>query len=319
MILYLREEQAIKAFEQAIKTCTEKIIFNDLIAKAYKKQISETIMTIRYRHRIAHIETLYCHNSPMLLENPDLISISLFIMPLEEWKKLFIRDVKNTHLSGTNARSVGDMIDFCLHDGLYRTQRQEFIYQESNATIQEINTWIYSPKGANIYELIKDRDLSIKTINEEVIDFNISKNSLGITLNPKYKQSEVLKLFRKLPNNWIPSFDVYDFIIHKTTYKEPKSENYYLDFRNEDIFKKLNLHKEDKRELENLISFLRFLIEKDIIQGSMTKVSKVILSCLNKPIKGLGNRTIRKKLTKEGGVNLPNSIKQDLEEIIFYL
>lgn len=283
---------------------------NDLLNENFIKAIRNVIRKVRKIYRVDYWDSIYYTNQPLLISDVKLLSASLFLMSIEEWKDQFEKDIKQTYLKGTDARSIRDMIKVSFELGLERSNQSTFFSFYSNQIIDhtEINRWIYA--GFNIYDEVIDKDYSIVTLIE-VLDKK--KNRTPLLLSNKLSQKNLMLLVKTFLTQYRVS-DYYStffraFIQECTVYKENVSKNYYLKTEEELESQKFNLSEE---ELSDFVGFLKFLDDEGIFYKLNPSRLYITLKQSFPDIKDLiGETKFRNKLYKNS--NLPQEIKRDLK------
>lgn len=230
---------------------------DELIDENLTNAINETVNKARKIYRIDYWDSMYFNNEPLLIGDTKLLSISLFLMSVDEWKSQFEKDIKYTHLKGTDARSIRDMIKACFELGLERSNQSSFFsfYSYQIIDYKQINKWIYS--DFDIYKEVVDKDYSIVTL-EEVIKRKKNKNPL--LLSNKLTQNQLLSLIK----NYLEQYGTSNynntffraFIQECTVYKNNVSKNYYLKIEIGLEKQKFNLSTEELSDFMGLLKFL---------------------------------------------------------------
>ncbi len=306
----LEESLTMDIIERLFFLIREKGKFNDeLPDENLTNAIIKTINKARKIYRIDYWDSMYFNNEPLLIGDTKLLSISLFLMSVDEWKSQFEKDIKYTHLKGTDARSIRDMVKACFDLGLERSNQSSFFSFYSYQIIdhEQINRWIYS--DFNIYKEVTDKDYSIITL-KEVIQKKKNKNPL--LLSNKLTQNQLLSLIK----NYLEQYRASDynntffraFIQECTVYKNNVSKNYYLKIEIGLEKQKFNLSIE---ELSDFIGFLKFLNDEAVFESfNASRLYKTLKQSFPYIENCIKSTKFRNELYKNA--NLSREVKSDL-------
>ncbi|WP_143273581.1 hypothetical protein [Aquimarina sp. MAR_2010_214] len=268
---------------------------------------------MRKIYRVEHWEQIYFNNQPLLLHDPKFLSASLFIMTLNEWKTQFRKDIKNSHLKGTDARSIRDMVKTCFELGLERSNYNEFYSYYDNLNIDHngINRWIYD--DFKIYKEVIDQDYSIVTLKEAL---KRSKNKNPLYISNKLSQ-KALKLAMEtfwteyMPKDYNNTFFRL-FIQQCTVYKKNVPESFYIKeiFDFQEYTTNLTIE-----ELSDFVGLLKFFSNESIILNlNANRLYENLIKSFPDIKLLIGDVTFRTKLYKKS--DFSNEIKYDLKTIL---
>lgn len=310
----LEESLTMDIIDRLFFVIREKKKSNDeLLDVELTKAIIKTVNKARKIYRIDYWDSMYYNNQPLLMGDPKLLSASLLLMSIEEWKNQFEKDIKHAHLKGTDARSIRDMVKASFELGLERSSQSSFFSFYSNKLTdhKQINSWIYS--DFNIYKEVKDNDYSIVTL-KEVIERKKNKNPL--LLSNKLTQNQLLSLIK----NYLEQYRTSDynntffraFIQECTLYKKNVSKNYYLKIEIELEKQKFNLSTE---ELSDFTGFLKFLNDEAIFyRFNASRLYETLKQSFPDIENCIKSTKFRNELYKNA--NLSREVKSDLRILL---
>ena len=286
---------------------------DELFVENLLKVIRGTIYKARKIYRIDYWDSMYFKNEPLLLSDVKLLSVSLFLMGVDEWKIQFEKDIKYTHLKGTDARSIRDMVKASFELGLERSSQSSFFSFYSNKLIdhKQINEWVYS--DFSIYEEVTDKDYSIVTFKEVIEN---KKNKSPLLLSNKLTQKQLLSLIK----NYLEQYRVSDynntffraFIQECTVYKNNVSKNYYLKIEIEIEVQKFNLSIE---ELSDFTGVLKFFNDEAVFESfNASRLYKTLKQSFPDIENCIKSTKFRNELYKN--TNLSKEVKSDLRRLL---
>ena len=286
---------------------------DELFVENLLKVIRGTIYKARKIYRIDYWDSMYFKNEPLLLSDVKLLSVSLFLMGVDEWKSQFEKDIKQTHLKGTDARSIRDMVKASFDLGLERSNQSSFFSFYSHQIIdhKQINRWIYS--DFDIYKEVVDKDYSIVTLKEVI---KRKKNKNPLLLSNKLTQNQLLSLIKK----YLEQYGTSDynntffraFIQECTVYKNNVSKNYYLKIEIEIEVQKFNLSIE---ELSDFTGVLKFFNDEAVFESfNASRLYKTLKQSFPDIENCIKSTKFRNELYKN--TNLSKEVKSDLRRLL---
>ncbi len=310
LFFLIRNIKSIEIEKRKINNPIERILFRNEIESHYYQLLSKESYNLRVIYRVSNINTIYYHNSPMLLNDPLFLSVSLFILCIDEWVELFKRDITHTYIKGTDARSISEMIHYCLNDGLTRSNSSYFTnFFELRSSVTKEEAINRSFGHSSIHQYINDHDFTITTLKDSL---NHSDELPKITINNTFSHSEILKLFNVFSDEYSEGInDIAEtFLLKFTIYNDAFTSNY--DIKNT-YAKEKKYPTIDSSILADFISFIKFLHEEKIFTSKVS-ARKIAIIIKELGYKGHKIDSIRKNIYNKA--NLSSNIKYDFKKII---
>ncbi|NJB83123.1 hypothetical protein [Wenyingzhuangia aestuarii] len=285
MFYLLRKLNKTLKVKKKIKNNLDLAYFKNTIEIPFYEILGDISRKIRTMYYVNSIHVSY-HNTSILLGNPELISIALFIMPYEEFLLIYNNDKKYTSLKGSDQRSIFDMTYTCLKNGLERSNSDYFIdytYFTTSITLNKITSLIYDP--IEMYTNSTEKDLSIHTLNNTIELLNYTPETVVI-INNKYKQSEILNIFKLISESYILDSDIYNVartFIQKLTRYHGSPPKGYIDENKNSFYDRYETLK--NTFISDFISIIKHLSDKNAftskVNGTQMSIIFKELGCIS--------------------------------------
>lgn len=311
----------------------EKYVRYSDIVETYKRTIVEEVLLVFEIivdfYSLNDVNTL--SGSSISIINNEVFPLSVMLIPFERWKSIvkyeleILGDKKKIKIALRRFKAMLKDLryringDFIPQIGVYRLEfyegnysfnynmsRPPFKMSDFDQPLNKYLTYLNEIDVEGTFNASLKRTL-MKIQKDE--DLKLHFKSMQVFISDDFPQKKLLRLSEAYFKKYLTKIDAYAFVVHVFRYKKKVPESYYL--KKDRGFNSYNLSNE---ELLDLISFFKFLKEKNIVNSSIRSLARSIKYFYKV---GKGEETIRKKLVQKSKVNLPDSIKKDLNYYLF--
>lgn len=265
--------------------------------------LSKIVSSIKYCYGIHDFDSYLQTERTVFYSNPLLLSVSPFIMSLEEWKSMALHEIKNEKLSSSSFYNINKVFKNCLEDGLFRARIEQFIDYSNTYIINSklhclgschhhLEDYMQVMKDENVFEYVS----KIKTVDdlkELVKKINLTTKNIS-KLKLRGKSEEVIPVGQKEIKEYLLKYYNNEFKdeIIAFVYKYFEVEKKSLELRPKGVLTDKKFPINNK---ESFIEFFWVLKKEGVVLNTFSQISEL----LSDVFPSLGDKTTIEKIPSE--------------------